>query len=287
MTKLLDAATIIDSKISNLSDKVANLKTAGLTPNLTVILVGDNPASLSYIKNKRRFCEKIGADFNLINLDQNVSKEDFLKQIDQINNDPKVTGCFVQLPVPKHLQDIDITQLINPVKDVDGFHLDSVNQIYTGDLSGLVSCTPKGVITMLQENDIKIEGADVTIIGRSHIVGKPLSLLFQALNATVTLCHSRTKDIKKHTKAADIIVAAVGKAEFLDETYLNESKEQIIIDVGINRNNEGKLVGDVNFSATKDLVKAITPVPGGVGPMTVFSLMENLIQATNNILNKR
>lgn len=285
MTKILNAATIIESKISHLSKKVSTLTSNGLKPNLTVILVGDNPASLSYIKNKSRFCERIGADFNLIQLEKDVTKETFLNEIDKMNNDPKVTGCFVQLPVSKHLQDIDITQLINPEKDVDGFHLNSIKQVYNGNLEGLISCTPKGIITMIKEAKIDLEGADVTIIGRSHIVGKPLSLLMEAHNATVTLCHSRTKDLKKHTKEADIIVAAVGNPEFLGTEYLSTTKKQVIIDVGVNKKN-GKLVGDVDFENVKDKVATITPVPGGVGPMTVFSLMENLIQATDNILKK-
>lgn len=285
MTKILTAASIIDSKINSLSQQVTDLKLAGLVPNLTVVLVGENPASLSYIKNKKKFCEKIGAHFHLITLDEKIKKDEFLEKIHQINDNPNVTGCFVQLPVPKHLQEIDITQLINPKKDVDGFHLDSVNRLYRNDLNGLISCTPKGIITLLKENNIEIEGADITIIGRSHIVGKPLSLLLQALNATVTVCHSKTKDMKKHTRSADIIIAAVGKAEFLDKTYLNADKQQIVIDVGINRKN-GKLVGDVNFTEAKEVAQFITPVPGGVGPMTVFSLMENLIQATRNILEE-
>lgn len=285
MTKILNAATIIESKIDTLRQKVLELEKNGLCPSLSVILVGDNPASLSYIKNKRRFCERIGAKFDLIQLKEDVTQEQFLNEVDKINNAPNVTGCFVQLPVPKHLQSIDITQLISPKKDVDGFHLDSINQIYTGNLSGLISCTPKGIVTLLKENQIQIEGSDIVILGRSHIVGKPLSLLLQTLNATVTLCHSRTKDIKKHTQKADIIIAAIGNAHFVDRSYLSGKKNQVIVDVGMNKK-DGKLVGDVNYQDVFDEVKAITPVPGGVGPMTVFSLMENLIQATSNILNK-
>lgn len=285
MTKILDAKSIIDSKISELLEKSQRLTQKGLTPKLSVILVGENPASLLYVGNKERFCKKIEADFELIRLSKNITREEFLSKVEQINNDPKVTGCFVQLPVPEHLADINITQLINPNKDVDGFHLDTVNKLYMGELDGIIPCTPKGIITLLNENNITIEGQDIVVIGRSHIVGKPLTLLFQSLNATVTMCHSRTKDLKKHTKNADIIISAVGVPHLVTTEYLNDEKNQIIIDVGMNKL-EGKTVGDVHFNEIKDQVKAITPVPGGVGPMTVFSLMENLLLTTEKILNK-
>lgn len=283
MTKILDAKSVIESKLPLLVKECTQLTEKGKTPHLAVILVGANPASVSYVKNKEKMCQKIGANFELIKLDETISKEEFLAEVDRINTDPKVTGCFVQLPVPSQLKDIKITQLINPLKDVDGFHLDSVNKLYLGELDGLISCTPKGIVTLLIENKIEIEGKDIVIIGRSAIVGKPLSLLLQIYNATTTLCHSKTKNLKKHTKNADIIISAVGSAQFLDSSYLNTNKDQIVIDVGMNSLN-GKLVGDVKYDEIKENVKAITPVPGGVGPMTVFSLMENLIKSTSHIL---
>ena len=284
MPKLLKAKEIIELNLPKLKEKSDALSKAGLRPNLNVILVGDNPASHSYVKNKRRMCEKIGADFTLHHLPEDISEPDFLEKLKAVNEDPLVTGCFVQLPVPKQLQHLDVTQLINPVKDVDGFHLNTVCDLYLGVHDKVMPCTPKGVITMLRANDIPIEGSDIVIIGRSHIVGKPLSLILESLNATVTLCHSRTKNLKKHTKNADIIVSAVGRPEFLDESYLSEGVT--IIDVGINKVEKG-LVGDVNFSSASNMASAITPVPGGVGPMTVFSLMENLLFTTENILKER
>ncbi|MFT6631772.1 MAG: methylenetetrahydrofolate dehydrogenase (NADP+)/methenyltetrahydrofolate cyclohydrolase [Bacteriovoracaceae bacterium] len=285
MTKILDAKSIIDSKISELSSRSQRLTASGLTPNLAVIIVGENPASLLYVKNKQKFCENIGAQFNLIRLPHDVVRDEFLYQINRLNNDPLVTGCFVQLPVPKQLSDINITQLINPKKDVDGFHLQTVNKLYMKELDGIIPCTPRGIVTLLNENNIDVEGKDITVIGRSHIVGKPLTLLLQALNATVTMCHSKTKNLNKHTKSADIIISAVGIPHLIKSSHLSSNKNQIIIDVGMNKLN-GKTVGDVHFDEVKNLVQAITPVPGGVGPMTVFSLMENLLTTTENILNK-
>ncbi len=285
MTKILDAQSVINSKIDELIEKSQRLSSQGLKPNLSVILVGSNPASLLYVRNKEKFCKKIGADFNLITLPENIEKQEFLAQINKLNIDPKVTGCFVQLPVPKHLADIDITQLINPDKDVDGFHLDTVNKLYMNHLTGIIPCTPKGIITLLQSNDIQIQGKDIVVIGRSHIVGKPLTLLLQAHSATVTMCHSKTKDLRKHTKNADIVISAVGIAHLIDSSYIRAEKDQIIIDVGMNKL-DGKTVGDVHFNEIKNNVAAITPVPGGVGPMTVFSLMENLLKTTEEILIK-
>ncbi|MBT4792862.1 MAG: bifunctional 5,10-methylenetetrahydrofolate dehydrogenase/5,10-methenyltetrahydrofolate cyclohydrolase [Halobacteriovoraceae bacterium] len=283
--KLLDAKSIIERNIPNLQDRAQQLTSQGLVPSLSVVLVGNNQASRRYVNNKAKFCKRIGVVFNLIELPQDISKETFLDTVDKINNDPSVTGCFVQLPVPKHLSNINITQLINPAKDVDGFHLNTINKLYLNELDGIIPCTPKGIITLLNENNIKIEGMNVTIIGRSHIVGKPLSLLFQALNATVTLCHSRTKDLKKHTINADIIVAASGVPHIITADHVNSNQSQVVIDVGMNQL-DGKLVGDVYFAEVVEKVRAITPVPGGVGPMTVYSLMENLLLTTENIINK-
>jgi methylenetetrahydrofolate dehydrogenase (NADP+)/methenyltetrahydrofolate cyclohydrolase len=251
-----------------------------------VLLVGDNPSSLIYIKNKERFCKEIGADFELVKLPTDVSKKLFLEAVNNMNNNPDVTGCFVQLPVPKQLSDINITQLINPAKDVDGFHLNTVNKLYLNELDGIIPCTPKGIVTLLESNNIEISGANIVVIGRSHIVGKPLFLLLQAMNATVTLCHSKTRDLRKHTMPADIIIAAVGVPHIITSEHVKSDKSQVIIDVGMNRLN-GKSVGDVHFEDVQTHVKAITPVPGGVGPMTVFSLMENLLRTTESILKNK
>lgn len=286
MTMILKAAPITKSKINLLARKVSKLENNGLKPCLHVILVGDNPASLIYVGNKEKFCKKIGVEFKLIKLTQDVSREEFLSQVENINKDPKVTGCFVQLPVPKHLQDIDITQLINPEKDVDGFHFSNIEHIYKNSNKGLLPCTPKGILTLLESSNIEVSGKNVVIIGRSFIVGKPLALLLTNRDATVTLCHSKTRNIEAHTKSADIIICALGSAHFLTKKKLKDDQSQVIIDVGMNSLN-GKTVGDCHFDEIVNHVKAITPVPGGVGPMTIFSLMENIIESTQAILNKR
>lgn len=286
MTKILTAQAVIDHKVPILIEKAQELIKLGLKPKLSVILVGDHSASLIYIRNKKRFCEDLGVDFELFQLDESSSEKEFLAKLDTINNDPLVTGCFVQLPVPKHLSHIDITQLINPTKDVDGFHLDSVTRLYLGKLDGIIPCTPKGIVTMLAENKIEIESKNITIIGRSHIVGKPLSLLLTSMNATVTLCHSKTKDLKLHTKTADIIISAVGIPHYINSDFLSSANNQVLIDVGMNKLN-GKTVGDIDFDDCQKNCSAITPVPGGVGPMTVFSLMENLLKTTENILKNK
>lgn len=284
MPTLLKAKPIIDAKLPALKQKCQELTAKGLTPKLSVIMVGNNPASQAYVRNKQRLCEKIGALFHLEHLSTHIAETDFLKQLDEINNDSSVTGCFVQLPIPRHLSHLDVTQLIKPEKDVDGFHLQTVNNLYMGNTSSIIPCTPKGIVTLLKENNIKLAGKDIVIIGRSHIVGKPLSLLLQCYDATVTLCHSRTKDLSKHTKQADIIISAVGNPKLLDENYIRHDQTQILIDVGMNKTDQG-LVGDFDFENLQDKVKAITPVPGGVGPMTVFSLMENLLYTTENLIN--
>lgn len=285
MENLLKAKPLIEERIPQLRKECNLLTKQGLQPKLNVILVGNNDASLRYVGNKEKFCQRIGAKFELIKLPESISEDDFLGEIIKMNNDSLVTGCFVQLPVPKHLSHLDITQLINPEKDVDGFHLNTVNNLYLGKLDKIIPCTPKGILTLLEDRQIEISGANIVIIGRSHIVGKPLSLLLQAKDATVTLCHSKTKDLKDFTQKADIIISAVGVAHLIKAEHINQSRAQIIIDVGMNRL-EGKLVGDVDTSEVAPLVKAITPVPGGVGPMTVFSLMENLIKTTKNIISK-
>lgn len=287
MAKLLLAKDVVENKIPQLNNKCLELSKQGLTPKMRVILVGDSPASLLYIRNKKRLCEKVGADFELVELAKDISKPDFLDEINKMNNDDSITGCFVQLPVPKHLQDIDVTNLINPNKDVDGFHADSIVHIYKDSNEGFVPCTPKGIMGLCEHYNIELSGKHVVVIGRSLIVGKPVSLLLTNKDATVTLCHSRTSDLAHFTKQADIIISAVGRARFLDESFINENKQQIVIDVGINKDENNKTCGDVDFDSVESKVSAITPVPGGVGPLTVLSLIENLILATENILKTR
>lgn len=287
MTKLLIAKPIIDARIDELAKKCLQLKNQGLTPKMQVILVGENQASVLYVRNKKRLCEKVGADFVLKRLPSNVDRSTFLNTIELMNSDSSTTGCFVQLPVPKHLQDIDVTELITSDKDVDGFGANSIVGLYKNKDQGFVPCTPKGILTLFKFYSIAIAEKNIVMIGRSPIVGRPLSLLLTNKNATVTLCHSHTNNLSQLTKNADIIITATGKSRYLTSDYLRDDKSQIIIDVGICKDDNGKTTGDVDFENVKDLVAAITPVPGGVGPLTVLSLIENLILATEKILTKQ
>lgn len=278
MATLIKSKPLIDSSLPQLAHEVEKLKTK---PRMRVILVGDNPASLAYVGHKEKMCKKIGAEFDLVKLDTNITREQFLAEIKKLNEDSSIHGGFVQLPLPEHLKDIDTTELINNKKDVDGFGIESFMGLIKDDHKrAFIPCTPKGILKLLKHFEIPIKSQNITIIGRSLIVGKPLFLLLQAEGATVTLCHSKTKDLKEHTKSADIIISAVGKKRFLTEEYFKNDQSQVLIDVGINKDSNGKLCGDMDFNNIQNQVKAITPVPGGVGPMTVFSLMENLILAT-------
>ena len=286
MTKLLIAKPIVESRIDELTKKCSDLKKLGLTPKMQVLLVGDNPASILYVQNKKKLCEKVGADFVLKKLSSNVDCDTFLKTIDEMNNDSSTTGCFVQLPIPEHLKDIDVTKLIASEKDVDGLGAESIVGLYKNNNQNFVPCTPKGILTLLDFYNISVSGQHVVIIGRSQIVGRPLSLLLNNKNATVTLCHSHTKDLSKLTKSADIVITATGNTRFLTKEYLRGDNSQIIVDVGISKDQFGKTTGDVDFENVKDVVSAITPVPGGIGPLTVLSLIENLLFATEKILNK-
>jgi methylenetetrahydrofolate dehydrogenase (NADP+)/methenyltetrahydrofolate cyclohydrolase len=284
MSKLLIAKPIIDSSIEELKQRTLELKNKGLAPKMGVILVGENQASLSYIKNKRKMCQDIGAEFELFQLDENITKEEFLEKVNFLNTESSFTGCFVQLPIPKQLKELDTSTLINPNKDIDGFHTNSTVALYRDTGDAFIPCTPKGILKMLDHYQYDIEGKNIVIIGRSFIVGKPLFLLLSNKSATVTLCHSKTVSLQDVTKSADIIISAVGSAKYLTEDYLNNNGQQVVIDVGMNRDPEGKLCGDVDFSNVQDKVASITPVPGSVGPMTVLTLLENLIIATEKSL---
>lgn len=286
MFKLLTAKPIVDNTLENLKTRCLQLKNGGLPPKMSIILVGNNPASLIYIKNKKRLCQKIGANFELIQLDESITSKKFLSVVDKVNSDSETTGCFVQLPIPKQLHYLDTSTLISPEKDIDGFHQNSSIDLYFNKEKSFTPCTPKGIIKLLNHYKIKIPGKHIVIVGRSYIVGKPLSLLLSNLNATVTLCHSKTVNLKTHTRSADIIISATGMAQFLDETFVKDDKKQIIIDVGMNKAPNKEICGDVDFHKVKDKVFAITPVPGGVGPLTVLSLLENLIIATEKLSKK-
>lgn len=284
MTKLLRAQPLLDARLPLLLAECAQLKAQGILPKLTVVLVGDNPASLSYISNKRKMCEKVGADFELKQLSPKVSHSEFLEIMAAINADKKTHGCIIQLPVSTELQALRLEALVNPEKDVDGFHPQNTAELYLGRVhqKSLIPCTPKGIMSLLHHYEIPVKGKHAVVIGRSQIVGKPMSMLLNLSGATVTNCHSATSDLKAFTRQADIVVSAVGKVNLLDATHFDVNRKTLVIDVGISKNSEGKLVGDVDFESVSPLVSAITPVPGGVGPMTVFSLIENLLTATQN-----
>lgn len=279
--KILFAAPVVEKIKKNLLERCESLKNKGVTPSMCVVLVGDNPASLSYIKNKKKMCEEIGARFQLEHMPSTIKKEAFLERIKELNNNNDINGIIIQLPVPAELKDLNLPNLINPSKDIDGFHGLNTQKIYSGtrDLSHLLPCTPKGIINLLNFYGIGIAGKNIVVVGRSLIVGKPLSMLLSNFNATVTLAHSKTQGLRQLTQNADIVISAIGKAHFFDHTYFDPSKNTVVIDVGMNTLN-GKLTGDVHQEDVKNSVSAMTPVPGGVGPMTVITLIENLIFAT-------
>lgn len=287
MTTILKTQSLIDEKIQELKSKVRSLKQNGLAPKMRVILVGNDPASRIYVSRKEKLCEELGCAFELIELPETVTEGEFLKSIDDMNTDPSVTGCFVQLPVPKHLAHIDVTQIIDPDKDVDGFGAQSILDLYKGRDPFFIPCTPKGILTLLEDQKVDLRGKTVAIIGRSLIVGKPLSLLLKNRGATVTVCHKDTPDIPFYTRHADIIVSAIGSPGHFGKKFFKDDKSQIVIDVGISKTEDGSISGDVDFDEVSPMVMAITPVPGGVGPLTVFSLMENLIAATQRAISKR
>jgi methylenetetrahydrofolate dehydrogenase (NADP+)/methenyltetrahydrofolate cyclohydrolase len=287
MTQILSAGPIKKKITKELKAECAFLKEKNIIPNLKVILVGNNPASLTYTSNKKKFCERVGAKCEIIALDHLITEQEFLNTIHHVNSDNDVHGLIIQLPLPKHLSHLDIGKLISKEKDVDGFHPENLYALMKNDSSRhhFVSCTPKGILTLLKEYQIELSNKNIIIIGRSMIVGKPLSLLLGNQNATVTLAHSHTKNLMELSARADIIICAIGKAHFINGKFLSLTKNQILIDVGMNRNTDGEICGDVDFAAVENHVKAITPVPGGVGPMTIISLVQNLLQAAKNQLS--
>ncbi|MBI1912359.1 MAG: bifunctional methylenetetrahydrofolate dehydrogenase/methenyltetrahydrofolate cyclohydrolase FolD [Deltaproteobacteria bacterium] len=248
----------------------------GLTPGLTVVLVGENPASKVYVRNKGKACEEVGIRSVQHTLSDTTTEEELLKLIEELNNDKDVHGILVQLPLPKHINEEKVLELISPKKDVDGFHPYNMGRLMVGNPL-LQPCTPFGVMRLLESTGIDITGKDAVIIGRSNIVGKPQAMMLLRRNATVTICHSKTKDLVDKVKSADIVVAAIGRAQFVKGEWIKEGA--VVIDVGINRNEEGKLVGDVDFEGASQKASYITPVPGGVGPMTIAMLLKNTVEA--------
>ena len=278
---IIDGKKVSSHIKDNIAAEVKILKNkTGKTPGLAVVLVGDDPASAVYVKNKNKTCKNIGFQSFEHILPENTSEDKLLNLINELNNDDQVNGILVQLPLPSHISSKTILVSINPQKDVDGFHLENVGRLVTGNAL-FKPCTPAGIIKLLDEYKIAIEGKNAVIIGRSNIVGKPVSFLLLERNATVTICHSRTKDLPSITRSADILIAAIGKPNFVSLDMVKNNA--VVIDVGINRL-DGKLVGDVDFTSVSKQASLITPVPGGVGPMTIAMLMENTLQAFKNSL---
>lgn len=278
-------ATIIDGKAvsaairSELKEKIAAFKAAGgATPGLAVVLVGEDPASVVYVRNKHRACEEVGIYSEVYRLPQATSEEELLALIERLNEAENIHGILVQLPLPKHISEERVVLAIHPDKDVDAFHPSNVGKIMLGNYRFL-PCTPAGVMALLQHYGISVEGKECVVVGRSNIVGKPQALLLLEKNGTVTVCHSRTKNLADVTRRADILVAAVGRAKFITADMVKAGA--VVIDVGINRMADGKLCGDVDFNTVSQKASAITPVPGGVGPMTITMLLQNALRAAD------
>ncbi|OFZ25529.1 MAG: hypothetical protein A2381_17390 [Bdellovibrionales bacterium RIFOXYB1_FULL_37_110] len=274
---------IIDQELESLKIRCNKLKKNGIIPNLQVLLVGNNKASKIYTNRKKKFCESFGAKCDIHHLDENISVNDFVIELNKISSAANVHGAFVQLPLPKHLANLEIEKLIPAEKDVDGFHPFNLFSLLSDNKKNdyFRPCTPYGVMSLLKYYNISVSGKHAVIIGRSMIVGKPMQMLLTNANATVTLCHSKTENLSELTQKADIIVSAIGKPNFLNETFIHPSQKNktVVIDVGINTNQDGNLCGDVDFNKVSPLVYAITPVPGGVGPLTILTLSQNLLQA--------
>ena len=276
MYQVIDGKKISQEIKDELKEKAAAMAKGGKKVALAVIQVGNDPASSVYVRNKKKACEYIGIESLSYELPEETTEEELVALIEKLNADAGVNGILVQLPLPEQINEEKIIQTISPDKDVDGFHMQNVGALCTGG-KGYVSCTPLGIITLLKRSGIEIAGKRCVVMGRSNIVGKPMAMLLLRENGTVTICHSKTQDMKEITRQADILVVAIGKPKFVDETYVKEGA--VVIDVGIHRNAENKLCGDVDFDKVAPHTSAITPVPGGVGPMTIAMLMNNCISS--------
>ena len=276
MALRIDGKAISAQIKEELKEETAQLREQGICPCLAVIQVGNDPASSVYVNNKKKACAFIGIESLSYELEETVSEAELLQLISELNSNEKVNGILVQLPLPKHINETAVIQAIRPEKDVDGFHPQTVGNMCIGT-KGFLPCTPAGVIQLLKRSGIEIEGKECVVVGRSNIVGKPMAMLLLRENGTVTIAHSRTENLAEVTKRADILVAAVGKPRFITKEFVKEGA--VVIDVGIHRNEENKLCGDVDFDDVEPHVSAITPVPGGVGPMTIAMLMNNCIES--------
>ena len=276
MAKILSGKVVSQRIKDELKEEVKELNAKGIFPGLAVIIVGDDPASRVYVNSKKKACEEIGVYSEEYALPAETSEEELLQLVEKLNNEPKINGILVQLPLPKHIDEETVINAISPKKDVDAFHPSNVGKIMIGNYDFL-PCTPAGVMELIKESGIDVSGKECVIVGRSNIVGKPQAMLLLHANGTVTICHSRTQDLKAKTKNADILVAAVGIPNFITGDMIKEGA--VVIDVGINRIADKKLVGDVDFESAEKIASAITPVPGGVGPMTIAMLMKNTVKA--------
>lgn len=281
MAKLLMGKEVSQRIKDEIKEEVQKLKKQGINPGLAVIIVGDDPASRVYVNNKKKACEYCGILSEEYALSADTTQDELLDLIEKLNNNEHISGILCQLPLPKHIDEQAVINAINPQKDVDAFHPVNVGKIMTGDYD-FVPCTPAGVMELIKESGIDVTGKECVIVGRSNIVGKPMSMLLLHKNGTVTVCHSKTVNLKEKVKRADILVAAVGKPNFITGDMIKEGA--VVIDVGINRIAPKKLIGDVDFESAQQVAAAITPVPGGVGPMTIAMLMKNTVKAA--MLNK-
>ncbi|MBU3711922.1 MAG: bifunctional methylenetetrahydrofolate dehydrogenase/methenyltetrahydrofolate cyclohydrolase FolD [Limnohabitans sp.] len=273
---LIDGNALSQQLRQNVAERARALKNRGITPGLAVVLVGDNPASQVYVRNKVKACQDAGLHSVLEKYEANLSEADLLARVDALNKDPSIHGILVQLPLPDHMDAQKVIEAISPRKDVDGFHIASAGALMTG-MPGFWPCTPYGCMKMLESIGYNLRGKHAVVIGRSNIVGKPMALMLLQQHATVTICHSATPDLKTHTLQADVIVAAVGRRNILTADMVKPGA--VVLDVGMNRNDEGKLCGDVDFAGVREVASHITPVPGGVGPMTITMLLVNTLEA--------
>jgi methylenetetrahydrofolate dehydrogenase (NADP+)/methenyltetrahydrofolate cyclohydrolase len=278
MAQIIDGKAISQAVKDEIKARTAELSAKGITATLAVILVGEDPASQVYVKNKKKACEYCGIRSLSYELPADTTEEKLLELIAELNDRDDVNGILVQLPLPAGIDEDRVLDAISPDKDVDGFHPVNVGKLSIGK-KGFVSCTPAGVIQLLKRSGIEISGKECVVVGRSNIVGKPMSMLLLRENGTVTVCHSRTADLKEVTKRADILVVAIGKPKFIDASYVREGA--VVIDVGIHRQEDGKLCGDVDYESVEPIASAITPVPGGVGPMTIAMLMYNCLASVD------
>lgn len=275
MAQLIDGKKISNEIKDELKEEVAELKEKGVSICLAVIQVGDDPASSVYVRNKKRACAYIGIESKAFELPDSTTEEELVSLVEELNGDPSVNGILVQLPLPAHINEDRIIRTISPDKDVDGFHPVSVGRLWIGE-KGFLSCTPAGIIQLLKRSGVEIEGKECVVIGRSNIVGKPMAALLLRENGTVTVTHSRTKNLKDVTKRADILIVAIGKKQFITSEYVKNGA--VVIDVGMHRDENNHLCGDVDFDDVEPVASAITPVPGGVGPMTIAMLMNNCVE---------